>query len=575
MHLNVLKLLHNRTLVGAGKRCNQGIAAVAALGLLVACSSGGDTGGSSGFFGGLFGGGQEADGSRSRLVESDLVFFGVAAGDEPIAVQAAEEVLKYGGTAADAAVALSLTLTVTMPSMASLGSGGVCMVHDPSGKETEVIDFIAPPGTSVTGADRPSAVPTLLRGLAALHARYGRQDIRGLLAGAEKLARFGYTVSRATARDFGLAAKPLFNDPSAKAIFGGPNGAPPAEGTRLVQGDLANVYGALRTEGIAGFYKGDLASRLVDAVKAAGGTLTLDDLRNYLPEWRKAATVPYQDLVLAFAPPPAGAGVSDALIWNMLASGDRYRNETADGRAHLLAEASKRAFAARAQWLFAQSGTSPEPFASAAVADRLMANYDPRRATPAASLDPPPVAVAENPSGTGFVVVDVVGQAVACTLTNYGFFGTGRIAPGTGILLAAAPGKGDRNALSLGPAIAYETEYRSFRFAAAGSGGAAATTATAAILAESLLAEFQLAVSVERPRIHQGGLPDVVLAEEAVPKEIVDGLRSRGHEVATVPSLGRINAAECPLGLDAVSEEVACFVYSDRRGYGIAAEAQR
>jgi gamma-glutamyltranspeptidase/glutathione hydrolase len=84
-----------------------------------------------------------------------------------------------------------------------------------------------------------------------------------------------------------------------------------------------------------------------------------------------------------------------------------------------------------------------------------------------------------------------------------------------------------------------------------------------------------LAVSVERPRIHQGGLPDVVLAEEAVPKEIVDGLRSRGHEVATVPSLGRINAAECPLGLDAVSEEVACFVYSDRRGYGIAAEAQR
>jgi gamma-glutamyltranspeptidase/glutathione hydrolase len=419
-------------------------------------------------------------------------------------------------------------------------------------------------------------VPTLLRGLAALHARYGREDFRGLLAGAEKLARFGHVVSRASARDFSLAAKPLFDDPAARAIFAGPDGAPPAEGAKLVQTDLANTYAALRTEGIGSFYNGTLAAKLVAAVKAAGGTLTENDLRNYKPEWRKAALVNYQDLSLAFAPPPAGVGVGAALMWNMLADGNRYRNASEAGRAHLLVEAAKRAFAARGAWLHPGSGTQPsEPFTSMAVAHRLMANFDPNRATPAASLDLKSKAVPENPSGTGFVIVDLVGQAVACTLTNYSFFGTGRVAPGTGILMAAAPGQGDRNPLSLGPIMAFDKDYRSFRYAVAGSGGAAALTATVTVLAQSLLSEFPLDKSVPHPRVHHGGWPDIVLAEKSVPKPIVEALRAKGDDVHTVGSLGRVNAAECPLGLDAKTENIACFIFSDRRGYGMATEAER
>ncbi|MDA0664738.1 MAG: gamma-glutamyltransferase, partial [Proteobacteria bacterium] len=217
--------------------------------MLTACGGGSDSGDGKGILGTVFGGGEEKASTRTRLIESDLVFFGVVAGDEPIAVRAAEEVLKYGGSAADAAVALALTLGVTMPSMASIGGGGVCIVHDPGKPDTEVIDFIAPRGSPVAGADRPSAVPTMLRGMTALHARYGNQDIRTLLASAEKLARFGFVVSRASARDFQLAAQPLFDDPAARATFARQGGAAPAEGERLGQADLAGTFFRLRTDG--------------------------------------------------------------------------------------------------------------------------------------------------------------------------------------------------------------------------------------------------------------------------------------------------------------------------------------
>ena len=144
----------------------------------------------------------------ARVVKNDTVFFGVVAGDEPNSVQAAEKVLKSGGTAADAATVLALSLTVTMPSAASLGGGGVCLVHSPGDGKTEALDFIASAPERVgRRADRPAAVPALLRGVAALHARYGAVDFRSHLGKAEQLARFGHVVSRASAKEFLLAAR--------------------------------------------------------------------------------------------------------------------------------------------------------------------------------------------------------------------------------------------------------------------------------------------------------------------------------------------------------------------------------
>ncbi len=544
--------------------------------LLAACGGDSEPEGKSGFLSSILPGSEARSAPRSTVLDSGLVFFGVVAGDEPNAVTAAEEVLKFGGTAVDAAVSLALTMTVTMPSAVSLGGGGVCIVSDPNARKTEVIDFIAPAGTGNSRADRPSAVPSLLRGLAAMHVRYGQLDLRGLLAAAEKKARFGHILSRAAAREMALAAEPLFQDPSVRAIFARPDGKPYAEGDRLIQLDLANTFAALRTDGITGFYKGDLAKRMVDAAQDAGGTLTLEDLRNYVPKWRKAVEIRYDDQVVNFAPAPAGAGVGGGLMWNMLSDQDRFRGAVGDKRAHLLLETAKRAFAARQTWLEPTgSDKTDQAFADPKRAAAMMANFDPAAATPASQLDPAPAPSLENPAGTGFVIVDLVGLAVACTLTNYNLFGTGRVAPGTGIVLAAAPGQGDRNALSLGPMLARDAEFYSFRFAAAGSGGAAALTATVSVAASSILQEQTLDKAVGAPRVHHGGAPDIAVLEQSVPETVKAALQKRGHKTVVVPTLGRVNAAECPLGLDTQSETIACFVVADPRGAGMAAESER
>ena len=579
MRIDVPNLLRDRTISGVYRRSNQVIALALAAALTVGC--GGDSGsdGKSGIFSGLSGvlpGSESRSQARSTLINSNVVFFGAIAGDEPNAVIAAEDVLKFGGTAADAAVALALTMTVTMPSSISLGGGGVCIVHDPGQKKTEVIDFIAPPGTSNARADRPSAIPTLLRGLAALQVRYGQSELREILAKTEKKARFGHIVSRAAAREMVLAAKPLFQDPNARRVFARPDGRPFAEGDRHIQQDLADTYAALRAGGVTSFYEGPLAARIVKAVQDAGGTLSVEDLRNYVPRWRKPVAIPYDDQIVNFVPAPAGGGIASGLMWNMLAMENRFQGAAGAARLHLLLETAKRAFGAQPSWLQSVGTVKAEQaFANPGNAQSLMASFNRSAATPIAKLDPVPASVRENPAGTGFVIVDLVGLAVAGNLTNYNLFGTGRVAPGTGIVLAAAPGQADRNALSLGPVLSFDAEFQSFRYAIAGSGGAAAMTATTSVLATSMQQGVTLEKAIEAPRVHHGGAPDIAVLEAAVPENFKRDLEQRGHKTAVVPALGKVNAVECPLGLDVRTENIACFVYADPRGAGLAAEAER
>lgn len=579
MRFNVPKFPRGRTITGVYYRSNQVIALGLAAALAMGCGSDGGAGSKSGVLSGLSSllpGSEIRSQTRSNLIENGVVFFGAAAGDEPNAVMAAEEILKFGGTAADAAVALALTMTVTMPSSISLGGGGICIVHDPGAKKTEVIDFIAPPGTQNARADRPSAIPTLLRGLAALQVRYGKTELREILAKTEKKARFGHLVSRATARALTVSRRTFFLDSDARKIFAHPDGKPYEEGDRLIQRDLANTYAAIRMGGVISFYEGPLAERIVKAVQVAGGTLSYEDLKNFIPRWRKPVAIPFEDQVINFVPAPAGGGVGGGLMWNMLAVEGRFREAVGASRIHLLLETAKRAFAQRSHWLKAAGTVKADyAFADLGNAQSLMANFKGNAATLIANLNPVPVRVQENPAGTGFVVVDLVGLAVACNLTNYNLFGTGRVAPGTGIVLAAAPGQAGRNALSLGPVLTFDEEFQSFRYAIAGSGGAAAMTATISVLASSMQGGVSLKTAIEAPRAHHGGTPDIAVLEESVPKDVKRDLEQRGHNLETVPALGKINAVECPLGLDVSSEDIACFVHADPRGAGIAIEAER
>ncbi len=406
-------------------------------------------------------------------------FIGGIAADEPRAVLAAKQVLAVGGNAADAAVALGFMLAVTLPSRATLGGGGACIAYQP-GRDTpnkgvpEAVMFlpVAPAGS---GGDRPAAVPMLARGLYLLSARYGSQNFGGLVAPAEEAARFGFSVSRALAEDIGQVAGPLIADPATAAVFA-PGGAALGEGGHLIQSDLGGTLAQIRTVGVGDMYQGLLGHKLVEATAQAGGPISVNDLRNARPGLAAPLSVGFGDDQVALLPTDGGAGAAAALA---------------------------------------------------------VLRHDPNGMQAAASQALAAVAQARGvgglpalPASTSFAVLDRKGGAVACALTADNLFGTGRIAPGTGILLAASPRSKPLPILEAG--IAWNGNLHAFRAAVGASGQEAAA----------------LAEAVGAASILQGGAP------------------------ASAPDPGRINAAFCTGYLP--GNAGACRFSTDPRGAGLA-----
>ena len=495
-------------------------------------------------------------------------FKGAAVADEPRAALAAMEMLAQGGSAADAAVAAYFTLAVTYPSAASLGGGGVCMVADWDQGQVFALDFVAP-RSSATDAYRATAVPANVRGMAALHARYGYLDWRTLLAPAEQIARFGEPLTRASSAAYAAGGEALLPQTEARRIFA-PRGALPVEGQAVPQPDLADVLAALRLNGAGSMYKGPLGEKLVQAVQQAGGSLVRQDLWNFKPIWQPVTGVRYGNDRVYFAPPPAGGGLVAGQMWQMMAGGKRYAGADKDERYHLLAESARIAFAGRARWL-ADDGTNIQPFdlLSKEAADRNMANYSPAAAGDAGVADNGPPRQSAAPAATGVVAMDYLGGAVACSFTAYRPFGTGWAAPGTGILLAPSPQPADRNPLSLGPVMIFNPQVRSMKFVATGGDGADGATALINVAAASVIGEQRLDKQIGRPRVHNAGGGTVYL-ESRAGDDAVAALTGRGHSVSTVKSLGRVNAIHCPPGYPVDPEKTLCWAVSDPRGYGLA-----
>jgi gamma-glutamyltranspeptidase/glutathione hydrolase len=353
--------------------------------------------------------------------------------DEPRAATVARDVLAKGGTTADAAVALYFTLAVTLPSEAGLGGGGICLIHDVIQKRTEVLDFL--PRAAAAGG---VSVPANARGMAALHARYGRVRWQELLGEPESLARFGAPTSRALAREMATAGDKLAADPAVRAIFSRPDGKLRDEGEPMQQVELASVISAIRQQGAGALYAGTLAKTLSDGATGIGATLTTEDLRTTLPQFREAVRVVVGDRVVQLVPTPGGVVTGEMLV--ALTEGVSWHRAGTDERPHLFVEAAMRSFADRAGWLTPEGGVTGDPAALASPehARQLMTGYDPQRATPASALKPPAVERPENPWATSFLVADAKGNAVACNLTMNDLFGTARMVPGTGIITGGA-----------------------------------------------------------------------------------------------------------------------------------------
>ncbi len=494
-------------------------------------------------------------------------YFGGATADEPRAALVARDVLAAGGTAADAAVALYFTLAVTYPSTASLGGGGVCLVHAPDeddGDVTEIVEFYAQSASpGGTPPRRPNAVPGVVRGMYALHARYGRLPWSQLLAPAESYARLGHQISRALARDLQLAGAALFNDPEMRKNFVQSDGTLLAEGQRVHQLELGAVLSQLRIKGAGDFYGGSVARALSTGAEEADGALTIEELRAFRPAWRETVAIPFGHHILHTAPPPAAGGITAAAIFLLLAEGERYLDAPPGERAHLLAEISKRAFADRRLW---SGGENAAPLDLALNA--AMASYAPGRATASDAMTPRPQRRLENPAATSFVTLDRTGLAVTCGVTMNNLFGTGRVVPGTGILLAASPASAGNAAASLAPVVLVNNNTSQIFFAAGSVGGAAAPSALAGVMRAALLEGAALRQAVRAPRMHHGGIPDSVLTEPDFPADGQANLEQRGHTVGTVQEIGRINAIHCPGGAPRSPE--TCIFESDPRGFGLA-----
>ena len=217
----------------------------------------------------------------SRVIASSTGFAAVAA-DESRAAEIGRDILLDGGNATDAAAAMYFAMAVTLPSAASIGSSGACIVHDDKTKAAEAFVFppVAAPGPI---AGQPFTVPASVRGIALMHVRHGVARWEQVVAPAERLARLGVPVSRALARDLQVGGGALLADREAQRIFG-KGGGMPTEGNLLVQRDLGTVLGAIRQRGGGDFFTGVTARAFSEQVAQAGGNLPVDALRSVVPQ---------------------------------------------------------------------------------------------------------------------------------------------------------------------------------------------------------------------------------------------------------------------------------------------------
>ncbi|MGA8615850.1 MAG: gamma-glutamyltransferase [Xanthobacteraceae bacterium] len=490
---------------------------------------------------------------------------------EPLAARIGVDILKKGGNAVDAAVAVGFAMAVTYPRAGNIGGGGFMVIHRRNGRNVAIDyrerapqgitdkSFLDAQGNADPQKSRFSAlaigVPGTVAGLALAEKKYGsgRFTLAQLIAPAIVLARDGFPVADETIEVPPNEPSRLLRWPSSAKIFFKPDGHPLAPGDRLVQSDLAKTLRAIARHGPRAFYRGPLARGIAAAVQQAGGVMTARDLKKYRAVARKPLKGTYRGYDIVSMPPPSSGGVELIEMLNILEGYDLARDDQAQAL-FLMIEAMKRAYADRALFL-----GDPDKV-NAPVAHLISKDYaatwratiDPAHATPASAIRAGGAVTAEGRNTTHFSVVDRFGNAVSNTYTLNFSYGLGLVAGGTGILLnnelddfaakpdapnayglvgfaANAPGPGKRPLSSMTPSIVLKNGKP---FLITGSpGGSRITTAVLQVILNVLDRHMSIADAVSAPRIHDQWLPDQVYAEPGLPDNVVAALQARGDKV--------------------------------------------
>ena len=517
---------------------------------------------------------------------------GMVASQEKHASQIGVDVLRRGGNAVDAAVAVGFALAVALPKAGNIGGGGFMLVYLAKQHRTIAIDYreSAPAATTpdVFLNDKGEAdpkksrdsglaigVPGTVAGLALAHARYGsgKFTLAELMAPAIALARDGFAVEDDLVDSLLLYAPRLERWPSSAKIFIKASGTPLGQGDRLVQPDLAATLEQIAQGGPRRFYEGPIADKIAAAARAAGGSMTSDDLKHYHAVLRKPLHGTYRGYEIAAMPPPSSGGVHLIEMLNILEGYPLRKLGTATPQSeHLIIEAMKRAYADRAEYL-GDSDQVKVPIArliSKAYAASLRGAINPDRARAATDIHPGS-ATTSGGNTTHFSVVDRFGNAVANTYSLNFNYGLGLVAEGTGIVLnnelddfaakpgapnafslvggnANAPGPAKRPLSSMSPTIVFRNAKPVLVTGA--PGGSRIITTVLQVMLNVIDYDMNVAEAVAAPRVHHQWLPDEVVVENGIAADTISALEARGHKVRTVPTSGSANSiAITPKGL--------------------------
>jgi gamma-glutamyltranspeptidase / glutathione hydrolase len=488
-----------------------------------------------------------------------------------LATAAGLEVLKKGGNAFDAAVAVSAALSVVEPESSGLGGGAFGLLYfadKPSAEQSIFIDarekaplaasrdmYLNEKGEpnrdlSVNGP-MAAAIPGLPAALAHVQKRYGRLQLSQTLAPAIRLAEKGFAWGDKNFAMQSFRVDTLKKYPAAAQQFLRNGGAIPL-GSNFKQPDLARTLKMIAQTEAKAFYEGAFAEKLVQGVRAAGGIWTLADLQQYQVKERAALRFEFGGYQFLTAPPPSSGGVALASILHMLEGFD-LKNKSKVARTHLLVEAMRRAYRDRAIYLGDPDFTEVPVrlLMSADYAAGLRASINPERATPS-DLLPGISMAAQGTDTTHFSIIDRAGNMVAWTQTVNLPFGNAFVAPGTGFLLnnemddfsvkpgvpnafglvgedanAIAPGK--RPLSSMTPTIMWNDE----RAAALGSPGGSRIITMVLLGAMALMDGIDAQSAVALPRIHHQYLPDAISIEPgALTADEISALQKRGFTVS-------------------------------------------
>ncbi|MDM3872275.1 gamma-glutamyltransferase [Porticoccus sp. W117] len=497
---------------------------------------------------------------------------GMVIARDAVASQVGADILAQGGNAVDAAVATGFALAVTFPQAGNIGGGGFMLLHLAEENRTIALDYreLSPAaahremfwnqeggvdGERARGSHQSAGVPGTVAGLVHAQQKYGSLPLKKVLAPAIELADKGFTVGYPLAFSLQRRGARLKENPAAASYYFKPDGSGYQPGDKLVQKDLAWTLTQIAEKGADGFYKGEVAKRIVAEMERGNGLITLDDLAQYQVVERQPVTGTYRGYQVVSMPPPSSGGVHLIQMLNMLEGFDvQQMGHNSAYYIHTLTEVMRRAYADRSKYLgdpdFFQ--VPVDQLIDKNYAEQLRKTIDPVRATPSLEVSPSLPQVEESPQTTHYTVWDKQGNVVSNTYTLNFSYGSGIAVPGTGFLLnnemddfSAKPGQPNAYGLVGGEANAIEPRKRPLSsmtptmvfkdgkpWMATGSpGGSAIINVVLQTILNTVDFDMSVAEAAIAPRIHHQWLPDRLRLEKGISPDTQLLLVRQGHHL--------------------------------------------